>query len=253
MSTTRYDVNESVETETLASREDFLRILKNLDKSLSLKLEALSDSLKGTKAYTKDGTIFIKDTWGNKENLQQELSAFGFTVVHAGQGMYKVADSSSGLLDLLEPGSLKSAVCKTLKIDETLAEKIKMLKGIELPEIEALKNNPKLMEIIESLRSGQNFTATDNVKTTVEEYASDYENFREKSRAVERDNNIKDGKIALGQLNNVIAGVSKNHHPNMINGKEVLYTNNAQSQGFTVSRQVMPDGKILLTLVVEEK
>jgi len=213
----------------------------------------LTSSLRGAKAYVKGGTIFVKDTYGTIKNLDQELLSFGFTVENVSGNMYKFADRTTGLLDILNEGSLQSIVSGSLKIDEALAQVVKNLSGIKLPEIERLKQNATLKTILDSVREGGSYTASDQVVRQGQEYAHDYENFVKRAgteHTVSRDANIREGREAFSELNQVITNVNGMHKPTMVNGIEVLIKNRAKAMGFTVKQQDT-GGQVRLTLEKE--
>jgi|GEM_PF-2737870 len=240
MSTTRIYKITTTETETIASNADFLKAIKSLDEVLLEKLKRLTSCLKGTKIQVKEGTFFINDKYGTLQNLEQELSAFGFTVEKVAGNMYKASDLATGLLDLLKPDRmtiLAGGVFFRTEMDDILKEKVKHLKGIELPEIMALKNNPTLMKIIDNIRNGGNYTVSDTIEKQGEEYAHDEVHFEKRlgtERIVSRETNIHEGKQAYEQLNNVITCINGSHKENLINGTKVLINNRAKAMGRTV-------------------
>jgi len=250
MSTTRTYEIITTETENIASNADFLKSIETLKKMLHEKLNKLSSSLRGAKAFVKGNTIFIKDTYGTIENLEQELSAFGFAIENVSGNLYKASDRTVGLLGIMDENSLQDVCAGTLKIDQSLAQVVKNLSGIKLPEIEKLKQNATLAKILETLREGQSYSASDKVIKEGKEYAGDYKNFvrkQETEHVVSRESNIKESQQAFAELNQIISAINNGHKQDMVNGIETLITNRAKAMGFTVKQQAVGD-QIRLTL-----
>jgi len=253
MSTTRTYKIEITETKEIATSADFLEAIQSLEKVLEEKLRALSSALRGMKICVKEGTIFITDTYGTYNNLEQELSAFGFTVEKVAGNMYKASDKATALLDLLKKDRLSFVSGGTffmLEMDEKLAEKVKLLSGIKLPEIERLKQNTTLTKILDSLREGESYTVSDKIVRQGQEYAHDYKNFVKKQgteAVVSRENNIQESRQAFAEINQVIGAINNSHTRDMVNGNETLIKNRAKAMGFTV-KTITVDGKTTLTL-----
>jgi len=237
MSTTRTYKIETTETKEIATTKDLQDAIESLKTMLDEKFSRLASGIKSCDVALIKSTLIVRDSYGIFKNIKQEFNAFGFDCQQS-DGIYNISSNAMGLLDLLSSTALAEVVDKNFKTSSALAKQFENTNGIELSQIEKLKNDKHLVAILASLKQGANYSVTDNVVKQGQEYAHDYKNYVKKigtETTVSRDANIRVSQEAFSKFNSVINSVNAEHKKELTNGITTLITNRAVALGFNVT------------------